>query len=206
MTVLTKEAFASFQASCPDDVKLQALSYEELVKEVGNEADMENMEAVFPKRVPAVQLLEGSTWDCATGVGFVVYDAVCLFLGAGGLRGSATESEAKAVGKAVAPVLSEMEGYIKTLGEGGSATDTAWAIWGIIKTIYNGGCLGAVVSAFLSSLTWYNAILYAATALATIVAALATDGAAEVAAIVIQLATFGFLVSDSVSAYDACYS
>jgi hypothetical protein len=203
MLTLTQVQFEDYKKVFPEDAKLQELTYEKLVSKVGNECDMSNIP--FENRTETTQLLGGSALDCATGIGFVVYDCICLFIGAGGLRGSATKAEASAVGKAITPVLSEMEGFIKTLSEGGSASDTAWAIWGIIKTIYNGGCLGAVVAAFLNSLTWYNAILYSATALATIVAALATDGAAEVAAMVIQLATFGFLVSDSASAYDACF-
>ena len=204
MLTLTQVQFEDYKKVFPEDAKLQELTYEKLVSKVGNECDMSNIP--FEDRTKTTELLGGSALDCATGIGFVVYDCICLFIGAGGLRGSATKAEASAVGKAITPVLSEMEGFIKTLSEGGSASDTAWAIWGIIKTIYNGGCLGAVVSAFLNSLTWYNAILYSATALATIVAALATDGAAEVAAMVIQLATFGFLVSDSASAYEACFA
>ena len=53
-----------------------------------------------------------------------------------------------------------------------SKTEVAGAVFGIISTIYSGGCLGAVVSAFLGTLTWYNAMLYGATALGTIMAML----------------------------------
>ena len=82
--------------------------------------------------------------------------------------------------------------------------EVATAVFGIVSTIYSGGCLGAVLGAFLGSLTWYNAILYGATALGTIVAAVATDGAAEIGIIVVELATAGFLVSDSINCAKAC--
>ena len=85
-----------------------------------------------------------------------------------------------------------------------SKTSIAGAVFGVISTIYSGGCLGAVISAFLGSLTWYNAVLYGATALGTIMAAVATDGAAEIGIIVVELATAGFLVSDSINCAEAC--
>ena len=107
--------------------------------------------------------------------------------------------------KAAAPVMSQMEKYIATMAASTSSkTDIATAVFGIISTIYSGGCLGAVLSAFLGSLTWYEAALYGVTAMATIVAALATDGAAEIALIVIELATAGFLVNDSINCVKAC--
>ena len=82
--------------------------------------------------------------------------------------------------------------------------DVATAVFGVISTIYSGACLGAVLSAFLGSLTWYNAVLYGATALGTIMAALATDGAAEIGIIIVELATAGFLIGDSIKCVDAC--
>ena len=200
MYTITQRDLDLFKAEFPDDKKLQAVTLVELLENTTGKADFSTL-----SRPPVPMLVEGSTWDCATGIGFVIYDCVCLFLGADGARAGATEDEAKAIAKAAEPVLSEIE---KTVGElakeGASAYDKACAVFSIIKTIYNGGCLGAVVAAFLGSLTWYNYILYAVTALATIVAAVATDGAAEIAAIVIELATFGFLVSDSVAAAEAC--
>ena len=65
---------------------------------------------------------------------------------------------------------------------------------------------GAVLGAFLDSLTWHSAMLYGFTAMGTIIAALATDGAALIAEVVVQLATFGFLVVDTTYAVGACSS
>jgi hypothetical protein len=87
---------------------------------------------------------------------------------------------------------------------GASKMDLAKGVFEILKTIFNGGCFGAVFSAFVSSLSWWDAALYAVTGTATIIAALATDGIAFAAEVVILLATFGFLVSDSVKAVSAC--
>ena len=156
----------------------------------------------YEGRSPA---LLGDGWSCAEAVGYVVFDCVCLFLGAATLRSSLTAEAAEGMAKAAAPVMSQMEKYIATMAaETSSKTDVASAVFGIISTIYSGGCLGAVLGAFLGSLTWYEAALYGVTAMATIVAALATDGAAEIALIVIELATAGFLVNDSISCVKAC--
>ena len=190
-----------FKAQFPNDPKIQAVTLLEILENTTGKADFSTLE----NRPPVPLLVEGSTWDCATGIGFVIYDCVALFLGCPGSRSGATEDEAKAVAKAAKPVLSKIEKSVAELAkEEASAYDKACAVFDIVKTIYNGGCLGAVVAAFLNSLTWYNYLLYAVTALATIVAAVLTDGAAEIAEIVIEIATFGFLVSDSIACAEAC--
>ena len=197
---ITQQKLDQFKLLHPNDERLQALSLEELIANTdGGKADWSKL----PKR-PALPSVTEAT-SCPVAMGFVIYDAVALFLGAGATRDGVTEAEAEAVADAAEPVLSQLEQYIETITkEGASVTDQAKAVWGIISTIYNGGCIGAVISAFLGTLTWYNWILYGATALATIVAAVATDGAAEIAEIVIELATAGWLVSDSITCMKAC--
>jgi len=112
---------------------------------------------------------------------------------------------AEAVGNAAKPSLSAIETIIADItAESATITDVAWGVYKILKTIYSAGCLGAVIDAFLTSLSYWQKILYGATALGTIVAAVATDGVAFVGEIVIELATFGFLVDDSIKAVEAC--
>ncbi len=200
MTALTQRDLDLFKAQFPNDEKIQAVTLIEVLENSDGKADFSKW-----TREPAPALLEGSVLSCGAAIGFVIYDCVSLFIGASATRAGATTEEAEAIAKAAEPVLSKIEKVCADAAkEGASAYDKACAVWEIIKTIYNGGCLGAVIGAFLSTLTWYNMILYGATALATIVAALATDGAAEIAEIAIQLATFGFLVSDSIAVGPAC--
>ena len=99
------------------------------------------------------------TFKCGESIGFVIFDCICLMLGAASLRSAAT-----------AEVAGEM----------------------------------AVIGAWLGSLTLGNKILYAATALTTIVAAVATDGVAEIGLIGLELATAGWLISDSIKCAEAC--
>ncbi len=145
------------------------------------------------------------TDKCGQNIGYVIFDCVCLMMGAAELREALTAKEAEAMAEAAKPVLSKLEKYIVTMAaEDSSKTDVATAVFGVISTIYSGGCIGAVISAWLGTLTIGNEILYGATALGTIVAAACTDGAAEIGLIIVELATMGWLVSDSINCVEAC--
>ena len=145
------------------------------------------------------------TFKCGESIGFVIFDCICLMLGAASLRSAATAEVAQEMAEAAKPVLSQLDKYILTISaEESTKTEVATAVFGIISTIYSGGCLGAVIGAWLGSLTLGNKILYAATALTTIVAAVATDGVAEIGLIGLELATAGWLISDSIKCKEAC--
>lgn len=198
---ITAAQLQAWKASNPHNLKLQKVTIGELY------ANIEDPTVDFNTvsfKGSTTELL-GDSWDCAKGIGFVVFDCVCLFLGAAALRDSATAEVAEDLAKAAEPVASQLEQYIKIMGDKASSTyDVAKAVFGVMSTIYSGSCMGAVISAFLDSLTWYNAILYGATALGTIMAAVCTDGAAEIGLIVVELATAGFLVADSINCVQAC--
>jgi hypothetical protein len=201
MRTITPESFQAYKVLYPDDQRLQALTLEELFENTGG--GLVNWENISYKQ--SATLAVSSTLDCAMGIGYVVFDCVCLFLGAATLRASVTAEVAEDMAKAAEPVANQLSKYIKTMSAAESTKfEVATAVFGIISTIYSGGCLGAVLGAFLGSLTWYNAILYGATALGTILAAVATDGAAEIGIIVVELATAGFLVGDSINCAKAC--
>ena len=199
MRTITQETFKAYQALNPHDSRLQKLTLDELYANTGSG------QVDWDKITYKPGLLRGSEWDCGLGIGYVVFDCVCLFLGAISLRSSLTSEAAEDIAKAAEPVANKLEGYIKTMSAAASTkTEVATAVFGVISTLYSGSCLGAVISAFLGSLTWYNAILYGATALGTIMAAVATDGVAEIGIIVVELATAGFLIGDSIKCADAC--
>ena len=201
MRTITPASFQAYKVLYPDDKRLQALTLEELFEHTGG--GLVNWETISYKQ--DATLAVSSTLDCAMSIGYVVFDCVCLFLGAATLRASVTAEVAEDMAKASEPVMNQLSKYIKTMSAAESSRfEVATAVFGIISTIYSGGCLGAVLGAFLNSLTWYNAILYGATALGTILAAVATDGAAEIGIIVVELATAGFLVGDSINCSKAC--
>ena len=145
------------------------------------------------------------TTDCEKKIGYVIFDCVCLLLGAAECRAVLTEEAAEEMAEAAKPALSKMEQYIVTLAsEDASTTEKAAAVFNVVSTCWSVGCLGEVVSAWLGTLTLGDKILYGATALATLLAAFATDGAAEIGVIAVELATAGWLVDDSIKCSDAC--
>lgn len=141
---------------------------------------------------------------CAMAIGYVVYDAVCLAIGGVGLRASMNPNTARTLAEAVRPAIPKIIKICATLQHSSSVTEQAKAVFQILSTIWSGGMGGAVLGAFLDSLTWYNAMLYGVTSMGTIVAALATDGVAFIAEVAILLATYGFFVEDSIKAVTAC--
>ena len=143
--------------------------------------------------------------DCEKKIGYVIFDCICLLLGAAECRAALSEEAAEEMAEAAKPVLSKMEQYIITLAdEEASTRDKAQAVFNVGSTIWSGGCLGEVVSAWLGTLTFGDKVLYGATALATLLAMFATDGAAEIGVVAVELATAGWLVDDSIKCSEAC--
>lgn len=204
MRAITPESFQAYKALYPDDKRLQELTLDELYHRLGSgNVDWRNIYYTDDEDHFSTELLEIP--PCPLGIGYVVFDCVCLFLGAISLRSSITAEAAEAIAEAAEPAVNQISKYIKTISAAESSKfEVASAVFGVISTIYSAGCLGAVISAFLGQLEWYQAVLYGATALGTIMAAVATDGAAEIGIIVVELATAGFLVDDSIKCAQAC--
>ena len=145
------------------------------------------------------------TTDCEKQLGYVIFDCICLMLSAVEARSALTAEAAEEMAEAARPVLSKLDKYIVTIAsEEASTTEIATAVYGVISTIWSGGCLGEVFAAWLGSLDLGQKILYSITGLATIAAACATDGLAEIGAIAVALATAGWLVDDSIKCAQAC--
>jgi hypothetical protein len=142
---------------------------------------------------------------CQNKIAYVIYDAICLAVGAYSLRNTVHARAVAAVGGAALPVMSSLETIIRDMtAPGATNKDQAYGVYYILKTIYNGGHLGAVFSAFTDTLTWWDMIFYGITGTATVIAALATDGAAFAAEIALELVTFEHLAEDSVKAVNEC--
>jgi hypothetical protein len=200
---LTAGELAAYAAANPHDARLQGLSLAELLANTGG--GVLDPGHVPLRQRPSRQSAAQPITPCELKVGYVVFDVVCLAIGAVELRPGVTEETAEAVAEAARPVMSKIETTIAAMAKpGASATDIAKGVFTILTTIWSGGCLSAVVAAFVGHLTWYYAVLYGATALATIVAAVATDGVAFVAEVALEVVTFGVLIADCVNAVAAC--
>ena len=142
---------------------------------------------------------------CAKQYGYVIFDSICLFLSAGEVRASLTAEVAEEIAEAAKPVLSKLEQYVATIAaKESTTTEIGTAVFGIISTIWSGGCLGEVMGKWLGTLDFGQEILYSVTAVATIVAACATDGLAEIGLIAVAIANAGWLVDDAIKCVDAC--
>jgi hypothetical protein len=142
---------------------------------------------------------------CLKQSGYVIFDSICLFLSAAEVRASLTAEVAEEIAEAAKPVLSKLDQYIITIAsKESSTTEIGTAVFGIITTIWSGGCLGEVMAKWLGTLDLGQEILYSVTAIATITAACATDGLAEIGLIAVMLANCGWLVDDAVKCVEEC--
>ena len=138
---------------------------------------------------------------CTKKIAWVVYDVICLIVGAAGLRSTANSKTIDAIVKEIETSAEFLRKVIAVLK---NTISVAKKVYNIARLIKDGGLLGAVFSAFVGSLTWWDFLLYAITGTATIIAVLATDGAAFVAEIVLVLITFAWLVTDIARAIQTC--
>src|SRR4051812_11714306 len=177
---ITQKQLESFKCLHPGDPRIQALTLDEIAKNLRrSESDWHSMliDQLASPSPAALQLTE-----CQKAIGIVVFDVFCLAIGAVALRGTVNGATINAFAQAVIPVQSKLEVIIARLSAPNvSLLDQAKAVFDILKTIYKAECLGALAAAFNKSLTWWNALLYGITSIATIVALVATDGVAFVA-------------------------
>lgn len=192
------ETFKSFY---PTLKHVQALTLDDVNK-------MTNGQPVDWNAVTPVDFASPSTLaitDCQMSVGYVIFDVICLAVGAVGLRSGVKPQTIKGVVEAATPSLPKIKTIIAQLNaENATVIDKAWGVYQVLEALYSTGALGLVFEAFIGSLTWWNMLIYGITGLASIIALFATDGLAFAAEVVLLLVSFGYLISDVVDAVDAC--
>ena len=142
---------------------------------------------------------------CAEPIAAVVIDCFCLVWGAFAIRGAISPRVLGEVAEALLPVLPKLKRLRATIADTTkSVTDRAWAVIQVIMVVKDGFALGGILHFILQSLNWWQFLLYGVTAIATLTAALATDGLALAGEIAIELATAGFLATDAYRAGEAC--
>ncbi|SEU42681.1 hypothetical protein SAMN05443572_12028 [Myxococcus fulvus] len=200
---ITQKHLDDFKRLFRDDPRIQALTLEEVLENTrGKQVDWTSLQLQPPA---AAALSVSALDDCQMRIGYVVFDAVCLAIGAVGLRATVKPQTIDAVAKAVKPVMSKLEVTIAEMASPqASKADMAWGVYTLMSTLYDAEALGAVLSAFFGGLSWWDMILYGITSTATIIAVLATNGLAFAAEVVLLLVTFVSLVSDSLAAVQAC--
>lgn len=203
MANITQQQLDDFKKLFPGDQNLQNLSLPAVLHYAEmRPVDWHGLKFGHPRTLAATTAT--TLTECQKAIGWVIVDCICLGVGAYTLRPTVPASAAENMVRAAAPALSKIEKIVAEISAADSLPKQAWGVFKILKEIWNADCLSAVFAAFVDSLSWWDAILYGITGLATIVAALATEGIAFVGEVVILLATAGFLASDSVKAYNAC--
>lgn len=203
---INKVQWESYKKQFPNDKKIQEITFKELLEKTdGGKVNWENPPMEKEKGL-AVQAAVGIS-ECQMAIGFVIIDVICLALNGVALRSAVSSRTVGAVAKAAGSVAPPITESAKMIAAPGSSKEViAKEVFNILKTIVGGGCLGAVLSAFFKNLKWYHALLYGAIAMATIMAAVVTDGVSFVAQVVLLLASAGFLVVDCVNAVNVCHA
>lgn len=143
--------------------------------------------------------------SCQMAVGFVIFDCLALAFGALGLRATVRPSTIAQIVRAAAPEMVAIEAQVAIIAhEASTAFQRATSVFSILGTLWAGGMLGAVFKAFKDSITWLDGLLYGTMGIASILAALATDGVSFCAQVVLLLGSFTYLLMDAQKAVTAC--
>lgn len=198
--VLTEEQWNEFVNNHCTDNEMKNISYQELMSNT-NDGQLDFKKLTLPPTLEDSATLQ--SYQCILAVGYVVVDVVCLVLGAVSIRSTINASTVVRVTDIIAPRIPQIVEYAAIIAREGATTfERAKACWGILRVALQSPF--KILSAIFSSLPWYKRALVIAQGCLTITAALVTDGAAIIAEIALELASFGFLVSDSVDAVSAC--
>ena len=123
----------------------------------------------------------------------IVVEGVLLTLQAVGIKVAVSEQLIKRTAEETVSVIessSALQKAVQALQEavkGGSKWEVAKAIFKLIKDIKAGGILWKIIKGLCSNMTWYDWVKTAGIVTAMIVAAVATDGVALVAKIILAL-------------------
>ena len=143
--------------------------------------------------------------ECNTHIGYVIYDCLCLVLGSQEMRDRATDADARVLAAAAEPVRDSIKSNILVIADDVSdRTEKAESVFTIVNKLYSSGCLFEVYKVWVASLPAKDAVKYTAKALKTLIASFATDGAALLGVIIVELATFKYLIEDSIECKETC--
>jgi len=203
---VTEGGFALFQQMFPHVKKLQHMRFEDFYAVTGHHPEEGVNFNNMPRRVdPPEQFQEFEVVSqCDIDIGTVIYDVVCLAVGAYYMGDALSTSVAKAIFGDVEPEANAIIKTVRTLSSSSSYYDQAKAAFSLLMTIWSAGMVTAVLETFLHSLSWGDWILYGATAAATIGAACLTDGAAFIAEVAGELVAGAWFIDAAVDTGETC--
>ena len=144
------------------------------------------------------------TAECDKRIGYVIYDCVCLSLGATEARSRITDNDAEKIAAAARPIFQSLKQPIVAITEKEDRYTIATQVFDIVAKLYSSGLLADVIKVWVGTLTAADALRYGANAFKTILASMCTDGAALIGIIVIEIATFDVLITDAIECSKSC--
>ena len=145
--------------------------------------------------------------DCNTHLGYIVYDCMCLVLGATEMREKMSNTDARVLAAAAEPALMNIKEQVSIIADpGAERAEIATAAYQIVSGIYASGCLTEVYKIWVGSLPTKYAIKYTVKVFKSLIAAFCSDGASTLGVIMVELATFPQLIEDSIDCKACCYA
>lgn len=142
------------------------------------------------KKLNTASAVDASSW---IQIASIIVEAVLLVMQAVGITVEVSEQVITKTAEEIIPVIessSQLQRAVQALreaAEGGSNWEIAKAIFNLIKDSYSAGILWQIIKSLCSNMSWLDWLKTAAIVTAMIVAALATDGAALIAKIILAL-------------------
>lgn len=145
---------------------------------------------------PSIKLATVAGVDAATWLQYasIIVEAVLLVLQAVGIKVAISEQAITKTAEEVVQVVESssalrkaVQNLVQVFEEGGSPWEKAKAIFYLIKDSYSAGILWQIIKGLCSNMSWWDWTKTAGIVTAMIIAALATDGAALIAKIVLAL-------------------
>jgi hypothetical protein len=199
------EQLETFKSAFPMQPDVQALTLAQ-VQERAKAASIDWNQLVL--NPPRVVLGRMPFSPCETAIASVVIDIVMIAIGASGLAdkitGETVENVAGVLVRELGEDVTELDKMIQAVKDAETDWAKAKAVFSLLSALKDFGCLGAVIAAIFKSLSWWDMILYGLTALATIIALVATDGVALIAEVAILAMSGAFLIEDIETAVCKC--
>jgi len=146
--------------------------------------------------------------DCPIAIGKVVFDVILLVLGFVNLRlppsWGGAEAAAKGIGAVVARDLPLWRELADNLQKAPDTAAKAYAIFAIGSKAWTAGMFGSIISSIASSMSTFDWIISGVTAIAQIIALVASSGVALVAQMVMQVTLWLFILEALTDAVEVC--
>lgn len=208
---LQQDRLDAFKKLFPNLPDIQGLALEEVIRRTvgkwrdGSTASVGNM---LPPAPTGDATKREATSPCTYAKVIVVVDALFLAMGAYGLARVfkyAHPSWIEHIAEQLAPHMTEIDKIAMRLANPSNSPLTkAQEVFKIGKLIYTVGLFEAIFKAAMSTLSWWDMVLYGTLGITELTIAFASEGGAVIPIIVADIALAAFFVTDLERMAEAC--